>query len=132
MYLFIAFAFSLFRFVMYALYHEHVTKVKIDSSAWKIKEVREVAMAYTGSIRTFMGFRALVFGWGLTLVEQNIVSQLAHLSLFVDIYLWVMLLRHYRAVSSINKKEAGAIQYQNNIPLYLQTCLVLSGILIFM
>lgn len=127
LYLFVAFAFSVFRCLMYFIQHERVSKVKITPAAWKIKEVRDVALVYTAQIRLFMGFRAMVFGWGLTIKEAHIICQLGYLSLFFDVYIWTRLYR----MKNHGRNNVSAVQYQNNVALYLQTLLVFSGVLLF-
>ena len=129
LYILLAFFISLFRCLVYFIKHEKVTKVKITEPAWKIKEVRDVAYAYTSTIRTFMGFRAIIFGWGLTISEHHIVSQLARLSLFFDMLILSMLVRHFWSVASAQEKSV--VQYGSKAALYVQSFLVLSGLLIY-
>lgn len=129
LYIYIAFAFSAFRCLVYIIKKETVTKVKITPAAWKIKEVRDTAYAYTSTIRSFMAFRTLVFGWGTTISEPHIIKQLAHISVLFDIYIFLSLLSHF-GYFGLTKFES-AVQYQSKSALYLQLVLVLSGILIF-
>lgn len=126
MYLILASAFSLFRFIMYHLRHEYVTKVKITPVAWQNSDVRDIAFQYTAQIRLFMGFRALVYGWGASLIETPISCQLAYISLFVDIYLLLNLFSLFNG-----NKRSGIVKYQSKAPLYIQFTLVCTGILIF-
>lgn len=56
-YLGVIFAISAFRTIVYTLAPEAPARVKISKEAWDDTRVREVAIAWTSTIRTFMAFR---------------------------------------------------------------------------
>lgn len=129
LYILLAFFVSLFRCVTYFIKREKVTKIKITESAWRIKAVCDAADAYTSTIRTFMGFRTVIFGWGLTIHEHHVVAELARLSLLFDMVILFMLVRHFWSVDA--GQEKSIVQYRSRAALYVQYLLVFSGFLIF-
>ena len=113
-YFYWAFFVNVFRVTMYIILFERVTKGKVRKDVWENPAVREATYCFTGTIRLFMIFRAVITGWAMYLPDDIMKRSLVSIFFVCDLYM-------LSQIVGISKDAKGKYieQRENSLPPFL-------------